>query len=303
MKTPAQDEDFGHAEIGYSTEENRYIAHVRENHIQTLAIPPDLRSLKIEDGTLRHPRSDNELYGHLDEDEREIVEYRFELNECFFNGIVWRMFRDHGRTGEIMMKIILLGGAGAIILGIYFLLQQTISQSDNDTIVGVIMKTLFAMPPVLVAVIALFLPAFGYFWGIHAVYQDFFSIIYVLDGHKRVIRCHYPTHLLTGRADRLTTGEFVMTLPRCCEDNRCDCPPRLLYERDLEHGLKSAASVGVTNASAKFEFIERASMIARNAATVPIDRKELATRLLPYALIIAGFAIGAFLLFNSGTSE
>lgn len=298
---PSQEEDFSHTDIGYSTDENLYIADIRAKHGKTLQTPPLIRASRFHKGKLRHPRSDIEIYGTLDDDDRDLGEYRFDLSECFFNGAVWRMFRENGRTAEIILKIILLAGAGAIIAGVYFLLQGAASQSEDQSIVGIIMRSLFALPPILIAFLTLMLPVFGYYWGIRAVYSDFFAIIYILDGHRRVIQCQYPTHLLAGRADRLTTGEFVMALPRCCEDANCDCPPRLLYERDLEHGLKSAASVGVTNASAKFEFIERAAMIARNAATVPVDRKELITQLLPYGLIIAGFGVGAFLLFNSGS--
>lgn len=251
-----------------------------------------------------HPRYDD-LYSQLDEDSRDLTEHRYTFNEALMDKQFRNMLKDLGiynsTTGPLMGVLMTLMLCGVLAFAIF---QYGQWYEGGGGIADIALGLLAALPwwsSVFVAVVAC---PFVYWWRMMAAYNQVMTRVYIVDGHKRVIVCDYPNYLMANRGvgDQLTTGEFVLALEPCCIDMNCAHPLRKIYERDLEFGLKSASTTGVEAAAAKYDYIRRVKHIADNAPTVPVSPREFASKLLPYGLVAIGCGIGAFLVFNSGST-
>ena len=276
-----------------------------KTHLWRMTIPPQERgSAPIthpETGEFRnyHPRNDDELYGFLDDDDRPAEEYRFEFNEAMFDSQFRAMLKDNGQWGGVINKVI--GGlvVGVVIAYLWWLFAGKLESSGG--VLDVFLGVIAAIPVFAIFPVVLLFPAGGYLWGMNQAYKAMMAMVYIVDGHKRIIVCHYPNELMAGRGDQLTTGEFVLSLEPCCRDPYCEHPLRLLYERDLEKGLRSAVTTGVVNAREKYDIVRRVALIAKHAPTVPFNPTERVAKMLPYIIISVCCGIGALLLFTSNT--
>ena len=245
-----------------------------------------------------HPRNDAELYGFLDADDRPLVEYRYEFNEVLTDANFRGMLKESGRWSGIMSKMIMAIVVGAVIGYIWWVFSGWFEPTGS--VVDVVLGTIAGMPVFVVIFVIAVLPAVAYYFSMMQAYKELMALVYIIDGHKRIIVCHYPSYSMAGRGDQLTTGEFVLSLEPCCTDSaRCEHPLRNLYERDLEKGMRSAATVGVTNAKEKYEIIRRIALIAKYAPTVPFNPSERVLKMAPYIIILSICIVASFLLFNS----
>ncbi len=245
-----------------------------------------------------HPRYDDALYEFLDDDERLLEEHRFEFGEALTNKQFRGMLKESGYWGSVMSRVF-MGTIISVVLGVIWWIFSGWFE-PTGSIVDVVLGMIAGIPLFMMIPIVLIVPAMMYYWGMSNAFNNLMALVYIIDGHKRIVLCRYPNYLMAGRGDQLTTGEYVLSLEACCKDPYCEHPLRNLYERDLEKGLKSAATTGVTNAKEKYEIIRRIALVAKHAPTVPFNPAERAAKMLPFVLITIGCLVGAFLLFNSG---
>ena len=214
-------------------------------------------------------------------------------------------------------------------------MQWLVGQLDFSGVpfVGSMLNVITSLPVTLSMGLALVTSAVGLWWGWRTAFNEVMVQIYILDGEKRVIKCHYPNSHMVGRGDQLESGEFVLALPSCCppkrsrrksstktvtsvdgtpslvsvhekmEERECPHPYRKLYERDLELALPSASSVGIINASTKYVYAKRAQMAGRQCPPVQVDDKNEVMKSLPYGIVSLVLGGGAFLLLTMDPGE
>lgn len=245
-----------------------------------------------------HPRHD-EAYQALDLDSRaDLDDYRFTLQESFFNGIFWRMMGDEGARGAVYKKALLGPIVAAVLIGIYIL---GTSLPDVNAYISIAAALLRGIHPV----VALMIGAIAGFVGVRSGWRDAFNDMmaacYIWDGGKRVIHFWYAASKMIGRADQFKTGQFLMTLPAndCCEDApKCQCAPRMLYERYIETAPPSKITPIVTDAIENEQLLIEMELLGPEFPTVPPIEEESFTKNIPWIVIHIGILVAGFIIMS-----
>ena len=245
-----------------------------------------------------HPRIDKELYGHFDDDERPLEEYRHTLMEALMSGVYWRIWRA---SDKMFMMVITVGFAamlaGGLTFGHSWLAER---ETGNIPILSDVLSQIFGLPIFITAIYSSGIVGGAFFFRWKMDYDSIMTVCYIIEGHKRVIFVNYPSVMLLGRADQLTSGEFVMVLPDCCDDpNDCPHDTKKIFERDMEVALPAATSVGLNTAARKFELADRAQRTGEQFSPLPVKGNATLQKYMPYGimhLVALGAAVVLFSL-------
>ena len=248
--------------------------------------------------TETHPKHDKDLYGNLDSDRRPLEEYRHSFSETFASKIYWRIWKQ---SDKLFMMVAVVGLAAAVAGGLIFG-HSWLSEREtgNIPVLSQVLEQLFGLPVVVTICYSslMVIGAFAFRWKMD--YDSIMTVCYIIEGHKRVIEVHYPSVMLLGRADQLTSGEFVMVLPPCCDDaNECLHEINMIFERDMEKALPAASSIGLDVAARKFELAVRAQQTGEQFSPLPVRTNAILQKYMPYGimhLVAIGAAVVLFSL-------
>ena len=269
--------------------------------VHAVDVVPQMRVPSAERASVKskhpHPRSDP-AYAALDENERYFNDYRFTFDESFMNRDFLRLLHEEGAAGPVYLYPMASVGVSVVLLVLYLAAQVIPTSIPFLSLLvtfyaGVPFPVMLGFCGVVSVIVAYPLLKFGW----RKAFDEVMSPVLIDVGRKLAVTTYYPESRLGNRADRYSTGEYVLTLPKCCEDSPdCDCPIPNIYEADIENAIPAAEPATM---SAARELYTTAMSSDKLGSELPLGlpkEGELLKKAMPLVLMMAAFFIIGFLI-------
>ena len=271
--------------------------------VHAVDVVPQMRVRSAERASIKskhlHPRSDP-AYAALDENARYFDDYRFTFDESYMNRDFLRLLHEEGAAGPVYLYP--LGGIGvSFLILILYLASQVIPVSVPflSLIVsffsGVPLPVMLGFSVIAGTVAAVPLLKLGW----HKAFDEVMSPVLIDVGRKLAVTTFYPESRLGNRADRYSTGQYVLTLPKCCKDSPdCECRNPNIYEADIENAIPAADPASM---SAAREMYTTAASSDKVGSEFPLGlpkEGELMKKALPLVLLMAALFVVGFLIIS-----